>query len=41
MLADKKNNNLTLTPEEPILTTSTDATSQDKDKVKVAKKSKK
>lgn len=41
MLADKKNNNLTLTPEEPIFTTSTDATSQDKDKAKVAKKSKK
>ena len=38
MLADKKDNNLTLTPEEPILTTSTDATSQDKDKAKVTKK---
>jgi hypothetical protein len=38
MLADKKDNNLTLTPEEPILTTSTDATSQDKHKAKVTKK---
>jgi hypothetical protein len=39
MLADKKDKKLTLTPEEPILTTSTDTASQDK--AKVTKKGKK